>query len=83
MAVNWLQNRLTTNKGLLDPVLFFRSVVTTVEGAVHVLRATNYFNLSPQQCCVVSSGVMLRVLLPALATCCATNSVLQVAGKCC
>ena len=27
MAANWLQNLLITNNELLDPVLFFRSVV--------------------------------------------------------
>ena len=29
IAVNWLQNRLITNNELLDPVLFFRSVMYT------------------------------------------------------
>ena len=29
MAVNWLQNQLITNNELLDPVLFFRSVLYT------------------------------------------------------
>ena len=31
MAVNWLQNWLITNNELLDPVLFFRSVVLVAQ----------------------------------------------------
>ena len=57
---------------------FITSVLTR---KLEVIRATNCFNLCRNN--VASLGVMLHVLLPALATCCATNSASQVAGKCC